>query len=308
MTKDKKPGKEIAVITIHGMGKEDPNYYKGFEQRLKQKLGENWERVAFGHIYYQDTLEPNEKFVYARMKRAKTPFRSFILWRALREFFIFYFADPGSLENNKSEPSSAYYQTQAKIADELRRIYKLLGRDKDKKIFIIAHSLGGQVISSYIWDKQFSSASRKSDKKTEVGIWGKDGIAISPSDNEDEFLSLKSLHRLYTCGCNIPLFTAGHDHIVPIKKPNDDFKWLNYYSRNDVLGWPLQPLQGRKGVKDPQYKNHPTYATLVQDHEIRVGTWWQFWNPFSHSGYLTDANFIDPIVQDIESLIMASSL
>ena len=302
MINNKKTAKEIAVITIHGMGKEDPDYYKGIKQRLKQKLGGNWERVAFGHIYYQDKLDPNEKFVYERMKQAKTPFRSFILWRALREFFIFYFADPGSLENNKSEPSSAYYQTQEKIVSELRRIYKLLGRDKYKKVFIIAPSLGCQVISSYIWDKQYSAASRNSNKKTSVGVWGKEAMAIDPNEDEDEFLALKSLHRLYTCGCNIPLFTSGHDHIVPIKKPNDEFKGLNYYSRNNVLGWPLQPLQGRKGVKDAQYKNHPTYNTLVQDYEIRVGTWWQFWNPLSHIGYFTDDNFINPIVKDIESL------
>ncbi len=308
MTKDKNPVKEIAVITIHGMGRQKPEYYQGFEQRLKKKLRQNWERVAFGHIYYQDTLDPNEEFVYDRMNQALLPFHTFFVWRRLREFFIFYFADPGSLENNKSEPSSAYYQTQAKIANELRRIYALLAPDKDKKIFIIAHSLGCQVISSYIWDKQYASAAHGSDKKTRVGIWGQQGNAVSSSADEDDFLSLKSLHRLYTCGCNIPLFTAGHDHIVPIKRPNDEFKWLNYYSRNDVLGWPLQPLQGRLGPKDPRYDTHPTYDELVQDHEIRAGTWWQFWNPFSHDGYLTDDNFIDPIVKDIESLIPAASL
>jgi hypothetical protein len=62
-------------------------------------------------------------------------------------------------------------------------------------------------------------------------------------------------------------------------------------------------LRGRKGVKAPQYKSHPAYETLVQDHEIRVGAWWQFWNPFSHIGYFTEDNFINPIAKDIESLI-----
>ena len=295
--------KEIAVITIHGMGKANPGYYKGFQERLQQKLGKHWSRVAFGHIYYQDKLEPNEKFVYERMKRAKTPFRSFILWRALREFFMFYFADPGSLENNKREPTSAYYQTQEKIAHELRRIYRLLGRDKEKKVFIVAHSLGCQVISSYIWDKQYASASLKSEKKTEVGLFGKEGKTLTTNEDEDAFLSLESLHRFYTCGCNIPLFTAGHDHIVPIMRPNRDFKWLNYYSRNDALGWPLQPLRGRKALKDSKYPNNPTYRELVEDHEIRVGGLLRFWNPLAHECYFTDNSFIDPIAKDIEALI-----
>jgi hypothetical protein len=296
--------KEIAVITIHGMGREDKEYYKGFEERLQRKLGVKWERVAFGHIYYQDTLEPNEQFVYDQMQKAKTPFRSFIVWRLLREFLLFYFADPGSLENNKTARESAYYQTQAKIANELRRIYVELGRNKKAKVVIAAHSLGCQVISSYVWDAQYASEQFEAIRKmTRVGFWGKIGELQTDDPDELDFLKLTSLHRLYTCGCNIPLFTAGHDYIVPFKSPNPDFKWQNYYSRNDVLGYPMEPLRGRKGLKDPYYEDHPTYAELVEDHEIRAGNLLQFWNPLAHTGYLTDDNFIDPIVRDVESLL-----
>src|SRR5258706_793428 len=291
----KKNKKQVAVISIHGMGREDKNYHKGFEEKLKRKLGARWSRVAFGHIYYQDRLEPNEKFVYEKMREAKTRFHSFFLWRWLREFLIFFFADPGSLENNKSDSMSAYFQTQAKIVQVLRRIYKQADQDKTIKVIIVAHSLGCQVISSYIWDAQYSAVSAQLEKKTvldvsatiksnkqaqevanvmqagyqtRVGVWSEKGSLDTINEDEAELLTLKSLHRLYTCGCNIPLFTAGHDYIVPFKKPNASFKWLNFYSRNDVLGWPMQPLQGRRGVKDPQYKNHPTYATLVEDHEV----------------------------------------
>ena len=304
-TKNKK---QVAVITIHGMGREDRNYHKGFEEKLRTKLGERWEQVAFGHIYYQDRLEPNEKFVYERMKKARTRFHSFVLWRWLREFLIFFFADPGSLETNKSEEMSAYYQTQAKIVQVLRRIYKKAGQNKTIKVIVVAHSLGCQVISSYIWDAQYSGVTPNLDaaRKTRVGVWSEKGSLDTIPEDEAEFLTLKSLHRLYTCGCNIPLFTAGHDYVVPFKKPNAAFRWLNFYSRNDVLGWPMQPLQGRRGAKDPTYKEHPTYARLVEDQEIRVGNWLQFWNPFAHVGYLTDDNFVDPIAKEIELLIPLS--
>ena len=301
----RKNKKQVAVITIHGMGREDRNYHKGFEEKLQKKLGERWEQVAFGHIYYQDKLEPNEKFVYERMKRAGTRFRTFILWRLLREFLIFFFADPGSLETHKSEEMSAYYQTQAKIVQVLRRIYKKTGQNKSIKVIVVAHSLGCQVISSYIWDAQYSGVIANPDaaRKTRVGVWSERGNLDTLPADEAEFLSLKSLHRLYTCGCNIPLFTAGHDYIVPFKKPNAAFRWLNFYSRNDVLGWPMQPLQGRRGAKDPAYKEHPTYARMVEDHEIHVGNLLQFWNPLAHVSYLTDDKFVDPIVEEIESLL-----
>lgn len=316
----RKNKKRVAVITIHGMGREDKNYHRGFEEKLRAKLGERWEQVAFGHIYYQDTLEPNENFVYERMKKARTRFRSFLLWRLLREYLIFFFADPGSLEYNKAEEMSPYYQTQGKIVHVLRRIYKQAGQDKTIKVIVVAHSLGCQVISSYIWDAQYSGvamnlqmktserpeespAALNADRKTRVGVWSEKGSLDTIPEDEAEFLTLKSLHRLYTCGCNIPLFTAGHDYIVPIRKPNAAFKWLNFYSRNDVLGWPMQPLQGKRAAKDPRYKEHPTYARLVEDHEIHVGKWWQFWNPFAHSAYFTDDKFVDPIVKEIEALI-----
>ncbi len=186
--------KEIAVITIHGMGREDKEYYKGFEERLQRKLEVKWERVAFGHIYYQDTLEPNEQFVYDQMQKAKTPFRSFIAWRLLREFLLFYFADPGSLENNKTARESAYYQTQAKIANELRRIYVELGRNKKAKVVIAAHSLGCQVISSYVWDAQYASEQFEAIRKmTRVGFWGKIGELQTDDPDELDFLKLTSL-------------------------------------------------------------------------------------------------------------------
>jgi hypothetical protein len=295
--------KEIAVITIHGMGREDVEYYKGFEAGLQRKLGEKWERVAFGHIYYQDTLEPNEQFVYDQMHKANTPFRSFVLWRLLREFLLFYFADPGSLETNKASKESAYYQTQTKIVDELRRIYAELGRNQKTKVLIAAHSLGCQVISSYIWDAQYASDEVEAGKRTHVGYWGRIGSLENADLNEIDFLKLTSLQQLFTCGCNIPLFTAGHNYIVPFKRPNPGFKWMNYYSRNDVLGYPMAPLRGRKELKDPYYSDHPTYAELVEDHEIRAGNLLQFWNPLAHSGYLTDDHFLDPIAQEIESLL-----
>lgn len=320
--------KQVAIVTIHGMGHEEPTYYQGFEEKLKKKLRDRWDQVAFGHIDYQDLLERNEKFVYERMQAAKTRFDSFILWRKLREFLIFYLADPTSLETNVSAYMSSYYQAQDRIAKTLHDIYTQADQNKELKLFIVAHSLGGQVISNYIWDAQFSesaarleaartslSASRTSLKKqkapsilpdnrtTRVGVWGEAGKFDAYSNDEIEFLLLRNLYRFYTCGCNIPLFTAGHDHIVPFKRPNADFRWFNFYSRNDVLGWPLEPLIGRAGPVDPRYDGHPCYEELVEDTEIHVGKWWQFWNPFAHTAYFTDDKFIDPIVDEVKKLI-----
>ena len=74
-----------------------------------------------------------------------------------------------------------------------------------------------------------------------------------------------------TTGCNIPLFVAAHDPVVPIDPPATGFEWHNYYDPDDVLGWPLA------GLGDD-------YGRLVTDHPINAGgsvlDWFlKSWNP-----------------------------
>jgi hypothetical protein len=76
------------------------------------------------------------------------------------------------------------------------------------------------------------------------------------------FRRLDTLAGFVTMGCNIPLFTFtfGPERIIPITKarlPTEqpafpgavltpevkaEARWLNYYSRHDLLGYPLKPL------------------------------------------------------------------
>ncbi len=102
-------------------------------------------------------------------------------------------------------------------------------------------------------------------------------------------MKLKSLKYLFTTGCNIPLFVAGFAEIVAIPKPNTNFKWFNYYDKDDVLGWPLKPLSS-------------SYDLAVEkDIEIDSGNLWQSWNPQSHDGYWADEDFIEHLSQIIKS-------
>ena len=101
--------------------------------------------------------------------------------------------------------------------------------------------------------------------------------------NDDiAFLRGDRLSTLITTGCNIPIFVAAHaqELIIPFNKPNAGFSWLNYYDKDDVLGWPLADLS------EP-------YAALVSDIEVNVtGGFWGWlaasWNPLSHNLYWQD--------------------
>ena len=112
---------------------------------------------------------------------------------------------------------------------------------------------------------------------------------------KDQFRRLKSLRALFTTGCNIPIFVAGHGKVVAIDPPCKDFEWRNYYDEDDVLGWPLRPLSD-------------SYDKLVKDYEINVGGLFTSWNPLGHTEYWKDEDFLRQLVDFLLKLLTASNL
>jgi hypothetical protein len=65
-------------------------------------------------------------------------------------------------------------------------------------------------------------------------------------------------------------------------QPNEDFQWINFYDRDDLLGWPLRPLGGR-------------FEDLVQDEERdRIGS-----TVTSHFKYWRDKKLNEEIAHRI---------
>ncbi len=55
--------REISIITVHGMGDTNRNYYKGLEKKLRKYVGKSlWdEKVHLENIYYQDLLQGKQE-------------------------------------------------------------------------------------------------------------------------------------------------------------------------------------------------------------------------------------------------------
>lgn len=270
--------KELGILVIHGMGETKEDYYFGLQEHIQKTLGSQiWDKVHFEPIFYQDLMQTNEYRVWSNMVQKEV-----LDWKGLRQFMLFAFADASSLEHKPDKEGSVYHKVQKKIIDALKNTRSELG-NQDKDIIVIAQSLGGQVISNYIWDFQESE-----------GIWKEENNPDFPQfePEEENFLKFNSLKYLFTTGCNIPLFVAGFNEIVAIDKPNEKFKWLNYFDKDDVLGWPLKPLS-------------ESYNQVVEkDIEINAGNFFlQGWNPLSHTGYWTDRDFVKPLCETIESLL-----
>jgi len=271
-------GKSIGVIAIHGIGEQTAEFDSDFRDALGSELGSDVrEDVKFESIYYQELIQAEQRKIWEQMKavgiKGSLPRRR--LWGFLRKCLLFSFSDATTYLHNSDAASSSYRQVHDEIVRSIHSLQLKL-EDDTAPVVIVAHSLGAYVISNYIWDAQHCS-----------GIWSDDR---KPSDIE----RFGNVANLSTIGCNIPLFVSELKKVEAFHEPNEGFEWLNYYDKDDILGWPLKPLS--KGFTN-SYKK-----VVTRDIRVNVGGWLKSWNPFSHSTYWTDGGFIKPLAREIERI------
>ena len=269
---------KVALLTIHGMGEQPLDYADDMRRALSHRMGASFANVDVHSVYYEHLLKPNELDVWNRTRERAT-----VRYEQLRKFILFGFADAAGLENRKEYDNSVYEQAQMEIARALLAI--LATRGPDTPIVLLAHSLGCQVMSSFIYDAQ----KRAGGGAVAAGIWKPGRMADSLTAEQRKFLQCGTVRTFVTTGCNIPVFVSAHQRmdVKPIIKPNPGFTWLNLYDPDDALGWPLQPLEGG-------------YETLVEDRVVNAGQgildfMTKSWNPLSHTAYWTDDEIIKPL-------------
>lgn len=264
----------IGLITIHGMGDTKEKYAKPLFKDLKGRIGaQKWGQVFTHSIYYQNILQDNQEEYYGRVREK-------LDWLKLRQFVLYGFCDAASLETQKEGYLSPYFIAQTRILNAFQEVYKEIG--PDAPVIIVAQSLGGQVMSNYLWDALRSTP-------PQFGVFS--APPAFGSQGEEDFCRGKTINRLFTTGCNIPIFVAGRsrDKIFSIEKPNASFEWHNFYDEDDVLGWPLRELSDG-------------YSALVKDHKITSG-FLTGGTPLSHVNYWGDRDFLRPVVRHINRVI-----
>jgi hypothetical protein len=268
--------KTVALVTIHGMGKTESSYAAGLNLALRKMLGARATRVSFHSVFYDGPLQSREDNVFGDMMSHHA-----LRWSLLREVALFGLADAVALESRRSGRESDYAVAQRAIAQCLKEVLTDVG---EVPLVFVAHSLGCQVLSNYLWDAQ---AHKKGASGPSFGLWADDASLLREMGIDEahlDFYRLATLKTLVTTGCNIPVFVAAvaRQSIVAVGRPNDDFEWHNYFDADDPLGWPLQPLS-------------PSFDTLVEDHEVAVGNLATGWNPLSHNAYWSSDVVLRPI-------------
>ncbi len=265
---------ELGILVIHGMGSQKRDYANDMIAELNDRvdrLGKTSGDIAWESVYWADVLEARQIQYWQDSKNDND-----LDAVRLRKFMLTAFGDAGAYQVVDSDFNTTYDAIHEIVRTSVKSLYENGLGSQPKPMIILAHSLGGHIISNYIWD-----AHKAGD------------MTVSP------FERMYKVSGIVTFGCNIPFFTFAYENVKPIRFPHPTLpdhlkaraKWLNFFDPDDVLGYPLRSI-------------NDAYAdTVDEDNAVNVGGIFTSWNPLSHGKYWTDDDFTKPVARLIASFL-----
>jgi len=266
--------KKLAVVVIHGMGSQSSDFAEDMIEELNERvtdLGKDPDSIAWKPIYWANIVEPRQQEYLRDAKRVGD-----LDYISLRKFMLSAFGDASAYQKVPGSGNNTYNKIHKRIQNNIKSLYEHGLGSQSKPLLVLAHSLGGHIMSNYIWDMQHSQ---------NTGL--------------SSFERMEKLSGIITFGCNIPLFTFAYSNVQPVEFPPKTLsaalkkkaKWLNYYDPDDVLGYPLKAI------------NEDYEKTVTKDISINVGGLFSSWNPMAHSEYWTDNDFTKPVAKYISGFL-----
>jgi hypothetical protein len=308
----------VAVVFVHGIFARTIQYSAPMQDQLLKLLPKELRRyVNFEEVFWADQVRGRQT---AYMKNAKT--ESGIVDNRLRSFFIQGLGDAAAYQKTRQRENSIYYQVHDEINKTLKRFDDRI--HQNTPLVFIGHSLGSHIISSYAWD--LNKLKQKSEDEIK-----RDPDQLARYLYEDlkratAFRRLDTLAGLVTFGCNIPLFTFtfGAARVYPLTRaPSDgaggtlkpafpghelpaalqqNAQWLNFYSKRDVLGYPLKPLNEYFGAE-------PRIEDICVRSESLISRILPYWSNISaHTGYWSNATVLSRTTRLIRDIIEAPAI
>ncbi|MFC7291686.1 hypothetical protein [Hirschia litorea] len=274
--------KKIGVLLVHGIGRqalppqhdsEKLMYSSALYAKLHRQLARYnnnmqadiaWVEANYAHVF--NDVQSN---YYARLGKQ-------IKRSRIRQLVIENLGDAATYRPRAriTYPyEAAYERVQASITSALEKLEAQC--QPMAPLIVLAHSLGGQVMMDYFLTRAQNTSSISS------------------------FTNARSLKRFITFGCNIPLFMLGQspEKVEAISHPAGKVGdldlpwWLNFYDRDDVLGYPLIPTgAGFEALGQ---------TGQLQDIQINAGNVFTRWNTLSHMAYWRNDVLVTSIAEDI---------
>ncbi len=242
------------------------------------RLGVDAGLFAFRAAWWGPVMEGAEEALYERLARGGD-----LDWKRLRrDIVISGFGDALAYVGPPDKPSVVYDEIHSVLAKNLEALRPELEDAERTPLVVLAHSLGCTIASNYLWDAQHGRPARGAESGLSRG---------------------ETLAGFITFGCNLPLFTLAYepDDIHPIAFPGPRVrecfpgrtaeavrracKWLNFFDPDDILGFPLKPINLAYG------------AAVDEDVAIDTGTILG-----AHTDYWTDNDFTRPVARYLAEL------
>jgi len=261
----------VAVAVIHGMGSQGDrpqaqnaisfsvDLYRGVREQVGAARFDRL--VGWREIFWSDILQARQQdYIDTALKGEAN-------WIKTRDFVMHRLADAAAYRWEKGDHAYVYPAVHERVRAAIAHLEEVTGGTAP--LIVLAHSLGGHVISNHIWDLQ----------KT-------------PGDAPTPFQRFETMAAFVTFGCNIPIFTFScpPGEVKAIHRPGTRIPqehrfrpwWVNLNSRNDILGMPL--AGAGKGYAKLQEDGE------LQDRWISAGNVLTAWNPLSHNAYWKDGD------------------
>lgn len=237
----------VHVLAVHGIGVDDENAFderclqlqRGLQGALRKQARQSGRTrrdsreisVSVGGVWWATAATRRILRVLPGRHTSITRF----LTRTVADATMYAFS--------QREPGGLYEEIHGLVREGIRK--NLAAPTPNTRNVIVAHSLGGLIVSDWLWNAQVHQA----------------------YSQDRQLLLDRRLDVLATTGCNIPLFLAGKQHIQAIdteQAPLDGLRWCNVYYHRDPLGFALEPMSERF---DPQAQGR-AYDAVVDDHRI----------------------------------------
>lgn len=253
--------KKLAVLLLHGSGVDHEKTLSEYCDHIindlkKKKIDAS--HIEFEIVNWHPAIQENQKKVWERYK--KSVFR--LGWKKLRWFVLSNMSDNFVYSGIQNLQNPAYTEIHARIRKSVHDLKLKVG--ENAPLIIISSSMGTSIALNYIRDIQMESANDQS--------------------GNIQFESMDTLTGIIMFGSTIPIYAAAYNPDTfpgisfPPAKLADSLKqvasWHTYYEKQDVLGYPLGPI------------NHSFANDMgIVEERVSIGGLLTFWNPASHLRY-----------------------
>ena len=143
---------DLAIAVIHGMGSQTRDFAEPVIEELSrrvQKRGKDPARIAWQPIYWADLLDGAELAYFNRAKN-----RGSLDYLRLRRFVVTAFGDAVAYQPVASQHNTTYQDVHGRVREAIHELYVEGLGSRPKPLIVLAHSMGGHILSNYIWDAQ----------------------------------------------------------------------------------------------------------------------------------------------------------